>query len=221
VATTRTRVGPGVRIAIGVVAAVLIVVATTAPVWEARLDVLQYPGQQLVLTAYPDRLVGDVEEVQILNHYVGLRLFDMAELWETTLWWPAIVAALAAVALATALPRRIDGGGGRWRIVGTLARLALWLIPVGILADIQLRLYELGHSMDPGAAFRQPPFIPPVVGAAQVSSNVHTTAWPGTAVWLLLGAAVLMTFGTSLVVFAEQLIGVDAGRADDVPAPTG
>jgi hypothetical protein len=199
------------RFAIGALATVLILAATAVPVWEARLDVLQYPGQQLVLSAHPHELLGDVEEITILNHYVGLRLFDMADLWETALWWPGVALALIGVVVAAAIPR---GRGGRRQLFGTAARAGLWLFPVGILLDIQVRLYQLGHSMNPAAAFRQEPFTPPVIGAAQVSSNVHTTAWPGGAVQVLFGAALLMTFGMSLYVFVKQLLGVGETAED-------
>lgn len=210
------------RFSLGALAAVLVLFASALPVWEARLGVLQYPGRQLVLTAYPDRLVGDVEEITILNHYVGLQLFDMADLRETMLWWPGVLAALAGVAVATAIPRPRPGSPrARLQWLGTVSRIGLWVFPIGILVDIQFRLYQLGHSMDPGAAFRQPPFIPPVVGSSQVASNVHTTAWPGSAVLCLFGAAFLMSFGLSLYVFAKQLAGaepasVEASAAEDL-----
>ena len=203
------------RLALAAVAAVLIVLAARLPVWEARLDVLQYPGRQLVLTAYGDRLVGDVDEVKILNHYVGLRVFDMAELRETVLWLPAIGVGIACVVVAWVIPRRRPGEPKPARSwLGTLARLGLWAIPVGIVADIQSRLYELGHSMDPGAAFRQPPFTPPVIGKAAVASNVTTTAWPGRAVLYLFVAAFLMTFGMSLYRFGRQLLGMEAAAGE-------
>jgi hypothetical protein len=205
------------RTVLAVAAAALVVLAARLPVWEARLDVLQYPGRPLVLTAYGDRLEGDVDEVKILNHYVGLHVFDMAELDETALWIPAIAAGLVCVAIAWAIPRRSPGGSKPSRSwLGTLARLGLWLIPLGIIVDIQYRLYELGHSMDPGAAFRQPPFTPPVIGKAAVASNVTTTAWPGRAVMFLFVAAFLMTFGMSLYRFGRQLLGMEtaAGEAE-------
>lgn len=199
------------RLVFGAVAALLILLAVRLPVWEARLDVLQYPGRQLALTAYANHLTGDVSEIKILNHYVGLRIFDMADLRETILWLPGIVVALACVAATVIFPRRRPGGPApRHSRIGTLARIGLWVFPLGVLADIQIRLYELGHSMNPGAAFRQPPFTPPVIGKAQVSSNVHTTSWPGRAVVFLVVAAFLATFAMSLYRFAKQMLGVGA-----------
>jgi len=196
-----------VRIVFGAVAAVLVVLALSLPVWQARLEVLQYPNRQLVLTAYGDRLEGDVSEVEILNHYVGVQVFDMSELPETVLWVPALIAAIALVGVATVL-------GGWWRR-GAIARL--WLIPVGVLLDIQFRLYQMGHNLDPAAAFDQEPFTPWVVGKVAVASNVTTIAWPGEALWCLFGAAALVTFGPMYWGFVKEF--VTAGRTADGGAP--
>lgn len=193
-----------VRIVFGAVAAVLVVLALSLPVWQARLDVLQYPNRQLVLTAYGDRLEGDIDEITILNHYVGLEMFDMSELFETALWIPAVVLALACVVVASLVRP------GWWRR-GALA--ILWLIPIGVLVDVQFRLYELGHSMDPAAPIDTDPFVPWVVGKVRVASNVTTTAWPGEALWCLFGAAALMTFGPMYWGFVKEF--VTAGKTDD------
>jgi copper chaperone NosL len=203
-----TATDRGVRLAVGALAAAMVVIAAWQPVWQARLSVLQYPTRPLVLTAYPDRLEGDVDEIDILNHYVGLKAFDMAELPETVLWFPTIVAALVAVGIVTFLSK------GSW--LRRLALLGLWGIPVGVLLVVQYRLYELGHSMDPAAAFRQAPFTPPVVGEAQVASNVATTAWPGEALLLIAGAALLLTIGPAYVGFIREF--VTAGRPEEEEA---
>jgi hypothetical protein len=198
-----------VRIVFGAVAAVLVVLALSLPVWQARLNVLQYPNRQLVLTAYGDRLEGDIDEITILNHYVGLEMFDMSELFETALWIPAVVLALTCTVVAS-LARP-----GWWRR-GALT--ILWLIPVGVLVDVQFRLYELGHSMDPAAPIDTDPFVPWVVGKVRVASNVTTTAWPGEALWCLFGAAALMTFGPMYWGFVKEF--VTAGKTDDDGAPS-
>lgn len=192
------------RIVFGVLAAVLVVLAFSLPVWQARLDVLQYPNRQLVLTAYGDRLEGDIDELAILNHYVGLEMFDMAELFETVLWVPALALALLCVVAVTFVKP------GWWRR-GALA--VLWLIPLGVLVDIQFRLYQLGHSMDPAAPIDTDPFVPWVVGKVRVASNVTTTAWPGEALWCLLGAAALVSFGPMYWGFVKEFL--TAGTTDD------
>lgn len=202
-AETTTGSDRVVRIVFGAIAAVLVVLAFSLPVWQARLEVLQYPNRQLVLTAYGDRLEGDVKEVQILNHYVGVRVFDMADLDETALWIPALVGSFVLIGVATLKE-------GWWRR-GAVA--LMWLIPIGVLADIQFRLYQMGHNFDPAAPFDQEPFTPWVIGKVQVASNVKTIAWPGEALWALFGAALLVSFGPMYWGFVREFI--TAGRPDD------
>jgi len=197
--------GRVVRLVFGGLAAILVLLAAGLPVWQARLTVKQYPGQQLALTAYGNRLVGDVAEIKILNHYVGLKVFDMADLPETKLWLPAIAAGLLCIALATFTRRR--------SIWDRLGRIGLLLIPIGVLADVQLRLWQLGHSMDPQAPFRQPPFIPWVAGSVQVASNVKETAWPGEALWCFAAAWLLIVFGPMYWGFVREFI--TAGKQTD------
>lgn len=186
------------RYVVGGIAALLVLAAAGLPVWQARLTVKQYPGRQLALTAYGNRLEGDVEEIKILNHYVGLRIFDMADLPETKLWIPAIIMGLVCVALATFTRRQ--------SIWDRLGRIGLLAIPIGVLAVVQFRLYELGHSMDPGAAFRQAPFIPWVAGSVQVASNVKETAWPGEALWCFALAWALIVFGPMYWGFVREFV---------------
>jgi hypothetical protein len=195
-----------VRLVFGALAAVLVLAAAGLPVWQARLSVKQYPNRQLVLTAYGTKLTGDVAEIKILNHYVGLKVFDMADLPETVLWYPAIAAALVCVALATLSPVK-----SWWARIG---RWGLLVIPLGVLADIQFRLYELGHSMDPNAAFTQPPFVPWVAGSVQVASNVRTTAWPGEALWAVVGAWALVVLGPMYWGFVREFLTAGKGTED-------
>jgi len=177
------------RLLLGVIAAVLVVLSAKAPVWEMKLTAPQYP-KGLLLTAYGDRVDGDVGEINELNHYVGLGEFNIADVPERKLWLPAIGAALVAVIVGSVLPRK------HW--LGRLARIGLWLVPIGALVAIQYRLYLYGHDIDAGAPIHLDPFMPLVVGPTQVL-NFHTSAMPGTAVWLLSAAAFLVMFGPGIV----------------------
>lgn len=165
-----------------VVAAVgaLIAAAGALPLWVARLAAPQYP-QGLWLVAYGGRLEGDVNEVNNLNHYIGMRTIDPAAIPEMQLW-PLALAAAAAFALIALFT---SGWPSR------LARIGLFLIPLAVLADIQRWLYVFGHDLDPTAALRPKPFTPLVVGPTKVW-NFEILALPGLALVAVLLAAVIV-----------------------------
>lgn len=178
-----------VRIVLGVIAAILVILAWQAPLWRSSLNAPQYPGG-LNIAVYGDRVEGDVREVSALNHYVGMKPYDIDEFPEVALWTPTIVAALGAIAVSVIYGRRLPG---------RIARLAIWAIPVGILVDVQFRLYQFGHELvtEPRPALPIDPFTPKVIGPTKVL-NFTNWAMPGLAVWLLLGAAALLSFGPGL-----------------------
>jgi len=163
--------------------------AARAPVWEARLHAPQYPDG-LRLTAYADRVEGDLREINQLNHYVGMETFDIADVPEKAAWIPVIGLTLLGVVMGSALPRRM--------LVARLARFGLWMAPAGALADVQFRLYQFGHSVDPAAAISLEPFTPLVIGPTKVL-NFTTWGYPGSAVLLIAAAAALVSFGPGLV----------------------
>jgi len=185
------RPEPGLvaRVIAGAAAAVLLLLAIPRPVWEARLTAPQYPAG-LTLSAYGDRLEGDVEEITALNHYVGMRPYDPDDLPEMQLWVPTILAAVVAAIVSSIFGRRL------W---GRLARLFVWAIPIGILVVIQFRLYQYGHDLttDPRPALHLDPFTPWVVGKTHVI-NFTTLALPGAAIFLILAAATVLSFGPGL-----------------------
>jgi len=185
----RPEPGLAARVIAGVAAALLLVLAIPRPVWEARLTAPQYPGG-LTLSAYGDRVEGDIEEITALNHYVGMRPYDPDDLPEMQLWVPTVIAAIGAAVVSTIFGRRI------W---GRLARLFVWSIPFAILAVIQFRLYQYGHDLttDPRPALHLDPFTPWVVGKTHVI-NFTTLAFPGAAITLILLAAAVLSFGPGL-----------------------
>ena len=197
-------VRPGVRWALGFVAAILCLVAIPLPLWSARLEAPQYQGEgALRLTAYGDRLVGDVCEINALNHYIGMQRLGepqvpcgSAELGlgentvgriapEMILWLPAAVLSAVAVLVAPSTRRR-------W-----LRRLSLafpWGLSVGVLVMTQYHLYVYGHDLDPTAAFRPEPFTPLVLGPSKIY-QFDVLALPGAALVLVVVSAALVTFG--------------------------
>lgn len=171
-----------VRGAAGLAAIGLLLFAARLPIWRARFSAPQYP-QGLDIAAYGNKVEGDLGEINELSHYIGIPPFDFVGMPEMGLWPLVILVAMAAVILAVVSRRH-------W--LRRLACAAVWLIPIGALAEVQFRLWQVGHSVDPLSAIRVAPFTPHVVGhTTMMNFTVYT--YPGMALVLIAIAAALVT----------------------------
>jgi copper chaperone NosL len=193
VATTTPQVSPGsaqgrsvlpilVRIGAGLGAIALLLLAARLPIWRAQFSAPQYP-KGLGIAAYGDRVGGNVVEIRALSHYIGLPPLNFVGMPEMRLWLLVILVAIVAAVVALVTRRR-------W--LRRLSCTGLWLIPVGALADVQFRLWQMGHTLDPTSAIRVPPFTPRVVGPTTLM-NFTLWAFPGWALVLIAVAAALVT----------------------------
>jgi copper chaperone NosL len=171
-----------VRVGAGLGAVALLLVAARLPIWRAQFSAPQYP-QGLHIAAYGDKVRGDLGEIHELSHYIGMPAFNFVGMPEMRLWPLVILVAIVAAVLAVVT---------RQRWLRRLACAGLWLIPLGALADVQFRLWQTGHSLDPTAAIRVPPFTPRVVGPTTLM-NFTLWAYPGWALVLIAVAATLVT----------------------------
>jgi len=174
---------PSVGPIVVLVGSALIALAGVLPVWGSRLLAPQYP-KGLSVWVYGGRAEGDVNEINGLNHYIGMRPIDIASVPELVLWPLVIVGAGVLLAMAVFWPG--------W--IGRLALLALWLIPIGVLADIQRWLIFYGSELDPDASLRLKPFVPLAIGPSSVW-NFTIWTYPGPALILIAFAALLAMVG--------------------------
>ncbi len=204
------------RRALAVLAGALIAVASVFPMWRITLTPPQYPGQELIvkLYAYP-RLGGDFEEVQALNSYVGFYYpdpvlidpnFEVHELAIATPEWslaPFFIIGAGLICIALAWRSSTENIGRRLRRLA----VAYMVFFAGIAGVAQYRLYQAGHSLDPGAPLRGvDAFTPPLLGRYEIA-NISGEAWFAmggyltlTGVALLIAAAVI---GYRTVTLAE------------------
>ena len=171
-----------VRGAAGLAAIGLLLFAARLPIWRAQFSAPQYP-QGLDIAAYGNKVEGDLGEINELSHYIGIPPFDFVGMPEMRLWPLVILFGVTAVILAVVSRRR-------W--LRRLACAAVWLIPIGALVDVQFRLWQVGHSVDPLSAIRVTPFTPHVVGQTTLM-NFTVDAYPGMALVLIAIAAALVT----------------------------
>ena len=126
-------------------AAALVALGSQLPLWSMKLEAPQY-RHGLHLHAYGTGMTGDIRELNILNHYIGMPPIE-APAFETAMF-PFGIAALIALCLLSPLHRYLR----------RLAVVATFATPLIILADLQYRLYDFGHSLDPKAPIRPKPF---------------------------------------------------------------
>jgi nitrous oxidase accessory protein len=170
-----------IRAASAVAAAGLVALSAQLPLWTMRMKAPQYP-KGLRLDAYGTGMTGDLHELNILNHYIGMSTIE-APAFETAIF-PYGIALLAALCLLAPVHR--------W--MRRLAITATALTPVVILAVLQYRLHVFGHTLNPTAPIRMEPFTPLVIGPTEMGNFVST----GMVSWgfvCLVAAAVLLALG--------------------------
>ena len=171
----------GVRTALLVGAAVLVAAAAFLPLWGMTLVSVQYP-EGLRMVIYPNHIRGDITEINLLNHYIGMAEISDDYFHELKVI-PGLFAAIAIAALGAALVRRF------WAT----------LLPLGLMVatavygfwSMHSRLYQFGHELDPAAPIEIEPFTPAMIGS-------HTIAQFATYAYF--------SWGTFLPVLAGALI---------------
>ena len=91
-----------VSFGIALASAALVGLSTVLPLWTLTMKAPQYP-KGLRLEAYGTTMVGDLRELNILNHYIGMQPIAMPPL-ETALY-PIGILALVTMCLAAPLHR--------------------------------------------------------------------------------------------------------------------
>jgi hypothetical protein len=166
-------------------AGLLLTISIFLPYWSMTLEAPQYP-KGLRVDVHVNRLVGDVREIDALNHYLGMPSLNEGGVLERSISILAIVV-LAALLVAGVFVHN------RW--AGILAIPAL-LFPLMFLADLAWILYRYGHAIDPNSALGKAidPFMPPLIGVGKVG-QFATVARLELGWWLACVAVIVVLIG--------------------------
>jgi nitrous oxidase accessory protein len=165
-----------------IVAAGLLIASYFLPYWRMTLLAPQYP-RGLHVTAFLNRLEGDVREVDTLNHYIGMRPLNEAAKFERQTSAMLLIVLVSLIVGAVFIH-------SRWAAVLALPAV---LFPAGFLLDLHLWMANFGQNLDPHAALSSSikPFVPPVLGVGIVG-QFKTVAAAGPGLLVAIAAAGLV-----------------------------
>lgn len=189
-----------------VIAGLLLAASLRLPLWRIGLTAPQYPeglglriGAGTIAGATPQ----DLDNINELNHYIGMRPIDAGALPELRVL-PWILLALAVWAIAAAAL-------GNRRVVYVWLG-ALLLVGAAGLADLYRWSYTYGHDLDAEHAIIKIPgmaYQPPLIGTKQLL-NFTASSWPASGTWLAVAA---LFAGIAALVVSRRTMSARASAA--------
>ncbi|MFQ5745625.1 MAG: hypothetical protein ACE5HF_00225 [Gemmatimonadota bacterium] len=179
------ELSPASRIAI-VVATLALIPSIFLPTWTITLNAPQYPGG-LDLLIYPHTVGGQLHEVNLLNHYIGMHEISPSEFPEFR-FIPFFILRFFTFAVLAALVARIP--------IAAIGYLDFVMFGAVMLYTFQHWLSEFGTNLSPDAPLQLAPFSPRFIGTTHVA-QFSVTSMPAIGGWLmglagLLGPLVLL-----------------------------
>ena len=153
------------------------------PFWRIELDAPQYP-EGLLLQIYTGKLGGDVDIINGLNHYIGMKTLHTADFIEFKIL-PYLTAGFALLFIITAFR-----GTSRALRFSFIAFLVFGIVA---MTDFWKWEYNYGHNLNPEAAIIVPgmAYQPPLIGYKQLL-NFGAYSVPDIGGWIFIAAGVVI-----------------------------
>jgi len=188
-----------------VVAFLFLVPTYLLPLWKMTMFAPQYPDG-LRLEIYSYKLEGghggqDVKEINILNHYIGMRDLTAADFTEFK-WIPFVVGMLGLLFLRAPVHGKMSDLIDVTVLYFYFGLFSLW--------SFAFKLYSYGHSLAPTASVKVPPFMPPLFGYKKLA-NFEVYSYPAAGSYSLAAVALLLL--VALVLGWRQTLSEEAREA--------
>lgn len=166
-----------------VTAAVLILISIFLPYWKLTLFAPQYP-EGLKVELYVNRAAGDIQELDILNHYIGMKSMKEAAPLERSLSIFLIAGIILLVVAAIYIHSPI----------ALFLTIPAILYPAFFLGDIYFWLRNFGMNLDQNAPINIKPFVPPILGDSTIAQFKTTATWE-IGLFLSIAASIIIIAG--------------------------
>jgi hypothetical protein len=169
-----------------VLAALLLASIYLFPLWNLTMFAPQY-SDGLRLDIYSYKLEGgnlgqDIKEINILNHYIGMKGL-VAEDFTEFKWMPFVIGVLGLLFLRAAVHGKMASLVDVFVVYLYFSAFALW--------SFAYKLYSYGHNLLPEAPVRIAPFMPPLFGYKKLA-NFEVYSYPAPASYALAVSLLLL-----------------------------
>lgn len=175
--------------------ALLLVLVLFFPIWRIELTAPQYP-EGLALQIFAGKLGGDVEVINGLNHYIGMRTMHANDFVEFTVL-PYCIIFFAVLVFVTAILN------GKNLLYFTTVFFIVFCVVAMI--DFWRWEYNYGHNLNPEAPINVPgmTYQPPLIGYKQLL-NFSAFSIPDIGGWIFIAAAVLLVLCMFMEIMASK-----------------
>jgi copper chaperone NosL len=155
------------------------------PMWQIQLSAPQYP-EGLILLIFPNKLGGNVDIINGLNHYIGMKSIHAGDFYEFTIL-PYIIGFFSLLFL-------ISGIIGKRKLIN-LSFVLFVCFGVIAMVDFWKWEYNYGHTLNPDAAIIVPgmSYQPPLIGFKQLL-NFGAYSIPDIGGWIFVGVGIVLLF---------------------------
>jgi len=153
------------------------------PMWQIDLVAPQYP-EGLKLLIFANKLGGNVDIINGLNHYIGMKTLHTEDFIEFRVL-PMLIGFFAFAFLLTGIL-----GRRKWMY---LLLFLFILFGITAMVDFWRWEYNYGHNLNPDAAIIVPgmSYQPPLIGFKQLL-NFGAYSMPDTGGWIFVGAGLIL-----------------------------
>lgn len=159
-----------------------LVISIFVPIWAIYLEAPQYP-EGLGMFLYANKITGDYEIINGLNHYIGMKTIHQEDFWEFKVL-PYALGFFAVLAFLFAFLKK------KW---GLYFFTALFLLfGIAFMVDFWLWEYDYGHNLNPNAPIIVPgmSYQPPLLGFKQLL-NFGAYSYPDVGGWIMFAVGII------------------------------
>ncbi len=159
------------------------------PIWWIYLWAPQYP-EGLNMYLYSDQITGDLDKINPLNHYIGMKKINASDFWEFT-YMNYILAFYGILCILAAFIKK--------RSFLYFVMILFLLFGIGFMTDFWYWEYDYGHTLADDAAIKIPgmSYQPPLIGPKDLL-NFKAASWPH------LGGSIMFAVGVLLFLISVK-----------------